>query len=295
MWVSFMGVFYAAQHVAVAARADAEVTAPATISVDIRGGSTARAGALAWESPDVVTGWHHHPYHQLEYALSGIAEVETERGRYLLPPRQAIWIPAGIAHDTTLRGVSSVSVFFHPDDYESGVEHAAILAVPSILREMIQCAQRWPIDRPDVDDPIAAGFFRALALLIAERVDDALPLWLPSINDSLVADVIDLAASGSSTLSLERACAVVGISQRTLRRRIRADIDMSWSEYVLHANLMRAMALLAGSDCSVIEISSRCGFDSPSGFVRAFRKLTGTTPSTYRSDRRPLVGRRHGT
>jgi AraC-like DNA-binding protein len=261
---------------------------PVSVSFDVRGGSTARAGTLAWESPDVVTGWHHHPYHQLEFALAGVAEVDTEHGRYLLPPRQAIWIPAGVAHDTTLRGVRSVSVFFHPDDFESGVDHAAILAVSPVMREMIDFALRWPIDRPDAPDPVATRFFEALASLIIEGIDRALPLCLPKIRDALVASVVERAMADltdSATSSLPPACAVVGVSERTFRRRIQADIGMSWSEYFLHARLMKAMALLAGSDRSVIDIASTCGFDSPSGFTRAFRKVAGTNPSAYRSQR----------
>src|SRR3954464_5959816 len=83
--------------------------------VDLRTCADVRAGAWPYEGPDVVTGWHHHPYHQVEYALTGVAEVETPTGRFLLPPQQAIWIPAGLRHNTTLRGVRSVSVFFDPE------------------------------------------------------------------------------------------------------------------------------------------------------------------------------------
>jgi quercetin dioxygenase-like cupin family protein len=57
---------------------------------------------------------HTHPYHQIEYALQGVAEVETPNGHYLLPRQQAIWIPAELPHSTTLYDVRAVSVFFEP-------------------------------------------------------------------------------------------------------------------------------------------------------------------------------------
>jgi AraC-like ligand binding domain len=162
---------------------------------DLRGGSSVRAGALAWESPDVITGWHHHPYHQLEYALSGVAEVDTDRGRYLLPPRQAMWIPAGFVHNTTLRGVRSVSIFFHPDDVTRDANQPSVVAVSPVLREMIHYAARWPINRSDITDNVAASFFGTLALLIGEALQDQLPLWLPTINDPVVAAVVSLTAA----------------------------------------------------------------------------------------------------
>jgi AraC-like DNA-binding protein len=261
---------------------------------DLRDGSSVRAGALAWESPDVVTGWHHHPYHQLEYAISGVAEVDTGRGRYLLPPRQAIWIPAGFVHNTTLRGVRSVSVFFHPDAVTREVDQASVIAVSPVLREMIHYAERWPINRRDLDDDIATSFFGTLALLIGEALHDRLPLLLPAINDPVVAAVITLTTSDLAAARLTEACRAVGVSQRTLRRQIQADIGMSWSDYMLQARLMRAMALLASTDRSVIDIASSVGFVSPSGFTRAFRKLTGTNPASYRSQR-PHQQLPHGT
>lgn len=49
--------------------------------------SLVRAGTYSLEvGDDVVTGWHSHDLHQVEYAFEGIAEVETATARYLLPP-----------------------------------------------------------------------------------------------------------------------------------------------------------------------------------------------------------------
>src|SRR4051794_13463372 len=70
--------------------------------VDMRGGSPVRAGTFAYDGGDIVTGWHCHDLHQIEYAFEGVAEVETDGAHYLLPPQQVVWIPAGLTHRTTL-------------------------------------------------------------------------------------------------------------------------------------------------------------------------------------------------
>jgi AraC-like ligand binding domain len=44
----------------------------------------------------LVTGWHWHDVHEIEYACRGMVEVKTQAGHYLLPPHQAAWIPAGL-------------------------------------------------------------------------------------------------------------------------------------------------------------------------------------------------------
>jgi AraC-like DNA-binding protein len=251
--------------------------------VDLRDDLAVRAGALAWESPDIVTGWHHHPYHQLEYALAGVAEVETKRGRYLLPPQQAIWIPARVDHNTTLQGVRSVSLFFHPEDFLSESNNVCVIAVEPVLREMIRYATKWPINRHDASDPAADSFFAAIGILVTEAFENGLPLFLPAAKDPVVAAVIALTMTSLATANLAEICAAYGVSTRTLRRRIAVDLGMSWTDVVTQARLLRAMTLLTSSNRSVLDIAIAVGFASPSGFARAFRKLTNTTPATYRA------------
>ena len=239
-----------------------------------------------------MTGWHHHPYHQVEYALSGVAEVETATDRFLLPPQQAIWIPAGLRHNTTLRGVRSVSVFFAPEMMPGGNDlvargRARVLAAAPVIREMIGYGVRWPISRSDDADPTADVFFEALARLVGEWLDDEVPLHLPTSTDPIVAAIMAHTNDNLASVTMPSACRAVGTSERTLRRRFLAETGMTWQAYVIHARLLRAMALLAGSDRTVLAIGVDVGFDSPSGFTRAFRNLTGDSPSRYRRRVRP--------
>jgi AraC-like DNA-binding protein len=57
---------------------------------------------------------------------------------------------------------------------------------------------------------------------------------------------------------------------------------MPWRTYLLHARMLRAMALLAAPGQSVQETATAVGFDSLSSFTRAFTQFCGETPSSYR-------------
>ena len=69
--------------------------------VDMREGTAVVAGTYVYDGPGLVTGWHSHDLHQLEYAFTGTIQVETDSAHYLLPPQQAAWIPAGLSHSRT--------------------------------------------------------------------------------------------------------------------------------------------------------------------------------------------------
>jgi AraC-like DNA-binding protein len=74
----------------------------------------------------------------------------------------------------------------------------------------------------------------------------------------------------------------VAVSERTLRRLFHDELGLPWRTYLLHARMLRAMALLASPGQSVRETSTAVGFDNLSSFTRAFTQFCGETPSTYR-------------
>jgi AraC-like DNA-binding protein len=249
--------------------------------VDMRSGSPVRAGTFAFDEIGTSTGWHSHDLHQIEYAFEGVAEVETATTHHLLPPQQAMWIPAGLSHRTTLSNVRSIAVFFDPAMVAGADDRVRVLAATPLLREMIMFAARWPIDRP-ASDPVADVYFDALAALVVEWLEHETPLSLPTSDDPVVRAVMEYADAHLADVTIAGVCASVGISERSLRRRFAAATNMTWRQFLLQSRLLRAMALLAEPGRTVLEVSTSVGFDSVSAFTRAFRRLAGETPTSYR-------------
>jgi AraC-like DNA-binding protein len=249
---------------------------------DVRGTSGARAGTYPFEVGDeTVTGWHFHDLHQLEYAFQGVAQVETVNARYLQPPQQAVWIPAGVEHCTTLTRVKTMSVFFDPAMGLAAGDRVRILAVAPVIREMILYARRWPIHRT-ANDPAADAFFAALANLVVEQLDHEMPLCLPTTQDPLVAAAMQYTREHLQDVTMGRVCTAVGASERTLRRAFAAAAGMPWRRYVLESRLLAAMAMLSEPGPTVLAISGAVGFQSVSAFTRAFRRYAGEAPAAYR-------------
>ncbi|CAO5252046.1 Helix-turn-helix transcriptional regulator [Frankia sp. AgKG'84/4] len=248
----------------------------------MRQGGHGLGGSYLFEGGDLVTGWHSHDLHQIEYAVNGVIEVETAAAHYLLPPQQAAWIPAGLEHTTTMKAsVRSIAVLFDPALIAQPGDRARILAVPPLIREMMIYAQRWPIvgARPD---PMADGFFRTLGHLVTEALDHEAPLSLPTATDPIVAAAAAYTREHLATVSAAGVARAVGISERSLRRQFQASLGVPWRAYLLRARLLRAMALLAEPGPTVLDVATAVGFDSASAFARAFAERCGETPSAYR-------------
>jgi AraC-like DNA-binding protein len=269
--------------VSVPAHAAKKVTGPANLGHrDVRNGGTAAAGTYAFEvGEEVVTGWHFHDLHQLEYAFEGVAQVETATARFLLPPQQAVWIPAGIEHCTTLSRVRTLSVFFDPKIGLEAGDRVRVLPASPVIREMILHARRWPIGRP-VGETLADIFFRTLGQLVVEELDLEMPLSLPTSREPVVAAAMAFTSDHLDDVTLGELCLAVGTSERSLRRAFLIETGMSWRQYLLESRLLKAMALLSEPGGGVLSVATAVGFQSANGLTRAFRRYTGETPYSYR-------------
>ena len=250
--------------------------------IELRRGGRALAGSYLYEGSGLITGWHSHEVHQIEYALHGLVEVETDAAHYLLPPQQAAWIPAGLQHQAVMNpDVKTVAVMFAPDLIPNRSDRARIIAVSPLIREMMIYALRWPIDRTDGDE-MSDGFFRTLAHLVAEALDHEAPLSLPTCEHPIVAAAMAYTKEHLADVTAEDVSRAVAVSERTLRRLFGEHIGLSWRTYLLNARMLRAMALLAEPDQSVQATATAVGFDSLSAFTRCFTQFSGESPSAYR-------------
>jgi AraC-like DNA-binding protein len=272
---------------AVSAQPDKVLTFSAKADqVDMRSGSRQSAGSYAYEGDELITTWHAHDLHQLEYAFHGTVEVETATAHFLLPPQQAAWIPSGVEHRTTIRTtVRTISVFFESELVPDPGRRVRILAVPPVLREMMIYSSRWPIGRSSPPDSVADAYFSALGRLVSEALDSEAPLFLPTSSDPVLGAALAWTRENLDTARMGEVANHVGLSERSLRRRFEAGLGMSWRDYVIQARLLRAMALLAEPGPSVLHVANVVGFESLSSFNRAFRVRTGVTPSVYRKQR----------
>ncbi|MGB8407084.1 MAG: helix-turn-helix transcriptional regulator [Mycobacterium sp.] len=254
--------------------------------IELRRGGRALAGSYLYEGEGLITGWHSHEVHQIEYALHGLVEVETDAAHYLLPPQQAAWIPAGLQHQAVMNpDVKTVAVMFDPTLIPDRGDRARIIAVSPLIREMMIYALRWPIDRgrgSAEDERVSDGFFRTLAHLVVEALDHEAPLSLPTSEHPIVTAAMAYTKEHLISATAEDVSRAVSVSERTLRRLFQDHIGLSWRTYLLNARMLRAMALLAEPGQSVQATATAVGFESLSAFTRCFTQFNGESPSGYR-------------
>jgi AraC-like DNA-binding protein len=100
-----------------------------------------------------------------------------------------------------------------------------------------------------------------------------------SVEESVLAIVAD--RLGSGRLSLREVARQMGVSERTLRRRL-SDAGTSFSALVSRKRIDLASNWLTGTDFDLKHISFLLGYSEPAAFSRAFKRWTGDSPGRRR-------------
>ena len=243
-------------------------------------GAACQPGSLHYAECTADGPWHFHDMHQLSYAFDGAMELESARGRNLVPRQLAAWIPAGVPHRVSFRGVRWISVFLPARMLPDRDRRVRAITVCTLMREMMREAIRWPIC--GAESPLRAAFFEAMAQLCGEWITREADLFLPACNDARVKRALGY-TNRRMDWTLAEVCRHAGISVRSLRRHLKAETGMTWEEYRYRSRLVQAISALAETETPIADIATRCGFGNPSSFAKVFRLQMGETPRQYRN------------
>lgn len=223
----------------------------------------------------VVFDWHVHDDHQLAWAASGVLTVRTCKADWVLPPTRALWIPAGLKHETLAAGTATMrSLYIRPDRSPASWADPVPVTVTPLLCELIGYLGS--------EDLTAAQRARAEALL----ADLLRPVPMTTIEirmpgDERAADVAArLLADPADGRTLAQWGTEVSASARTIARAFRAGTGMTFGEWRRLARLHAALPQLAAGQ-AVSTVARHVGYQTASAFVAAFRSQTGHTPAAY--------------
>jgi AraC-like DNA-binding protein/quercetin dioxygenase-like cupin family protein len=233
----------------------------------------------------LVFDWHTHPDHQLAWAASGVLTVRTGQSAWVLPPTRALWIPAGVRHETLSSSTATMrSAYVRPALCPvSWTEPTPVSATP-LLCELIGY----------LEDPGLAAGPRAHAETMLIDLLRPVPMTAVSVRmptDDRALHVAEaIAADPADSRTLAQWGPEVGASERTLARAFLAGTGVSFGRWRTMMRLQAALAGLATGD-SVGKVARQVGYESDSAFVQAFRRETGITPAAYfRRDGWPVTG-----
>jgi len=195
-------------------------------------------------------------------------------------------LPAGKRHENHFpSAVRLLRVKIGPDVVQRlGNDHARSLAEP---REIAGPLSKWLAHRMvrefmAQDDIAPLAMEGVLLEMLAESArssgeihGSSAPSWLRRVRESLE----DCYLQSPSLASL---AAIAGVHPVHLSREFHRHYLMTVGEYMRKRRIHHASELLTGSELSLADIASTCGFSDQSHFCALFKKHSGMTPAKFR-------------
>jgi AraC family transcriptional regulator len=91
-------------------------------------------------------------------------------------------------------------------------------------------------------------------------------------------------------LDVERLSEISGLSRAHFVRVFTRSVGQSPATHVANQRLQLAQRLLTATDATVLEVAAACGFADGNYFAKVFRRMTGSTPTAFRSNRLGPLG-----
>jgi AraC-like DNA-binding protein len=122
---------------------------------------------------------------------------------------------------------------------------------------------------------------RVALRLATEQCEHALDML--GKDPSIERRLLNVAMTDDCPMPFEKVAAAMGMSSRTLRRRL-VEAGVTFSEVVEKARRERALLLLRSRSSTIDDIAERLGYSTVSNLGRAFRRWTGMTIRKYRRE-----------
>ena len=228
-------------------------------------------------------GLHAHAQAQLLYVATGLVNVTTPIGRFLVPPQRAVWIPPMIEHSVdALTDIEMRSIYIEPSWLKqhsnySRLKDVYVIEVNSLLRELILATYNEKASQERIHLTVN------LALHELSQAKDA-TTFLPMPIDARAKKVAQLALDDiQSSKDFEQLCYEANASTRTITRLFNKEVKLSFREWRQRARIMNALELLEDHNKSIKQIASKLGFSSTASFTHAFKEVIGVTPTEFSS------------
>ncbi|WP_445181276.1 AraC family transcriptional regulator [Pseudomonas sp. McL0111] len=219
---------------------------------------------------------HTHRRAQLLYGATGVMQVSTHDGNWVVPPQRAVWIPPGVAHEVLMLGVSTRSLYIEPDAVDLG-DCCQVISVSPLMRHLLMEAVEIPLTYDLIGRDAAL-----IDLLLHELVRSApLPLHIPlPAEGKLLALCQSFLHQPNAHQTPQQWADQLHVSLRTFNRLFRHQTGMSFSQWRQRACVVLALARLAAGE-PVTRIAVDFGYESPAAFSTMFRRILGQAPSVW--------------
>jgi AraC-like DNA-binding protein/quercetin dioxygenase-like cupin family protein len=215
----------------------------------------------------VRLGTHMHREAQLVYAAKGTMQVTTPKGRWLVPPDRAVWVPARLEHaidvlaDIQMRTLYFDLTWLKREQRNKNLQAEFVVRVSPLLHQAILAL----FDHRNSHE--RAALLVKLVMLELHRAEDS-ATFIPLPHDPRCRRAADIVlADPTADHEIETLAQKVGTSARTLSRLFSAETQLSFKSWCQRARIVSAIEKLSmDANVSIKRLAADLGYASVPAF-----------------------------
>lgn len=155
------------------------------------------------------------------------------------------------------------------------------------IRVVLDMMEQFEVDSP-LTDKLLCSMMEILFIYLLRDHKDNFTVGKPlRKNDTSVLNIMRYAQNNYATISLSALAKHFNYSETYLSHLIKSYYGRTFQEMMMEYRLQNAAKLLSQTNATITEILDTIGYSEKSHFFRAFKKLYGVTPQTYRRTNQP--------
>ena len=214
---------------------------------------------------------------------SGTMQVTTPKGRWLVPPDRAVWVPARLEHAIdVLADIEMRTLYFDLAWLQREAAQRRASTRNSWCGCRRCCTRRSLRCSTTATTPDRTALLVRLAMLELHQAEDS-ATFIPLPHEPRCRRAADIVlADPTGAHEIETLAREVGTSARTLSRLFSAETQLSFKSWCQRARIAAAIEKLStDANVSVKQLASDLGYASVPAFSHAFRQVTGKTPTEF--------------
>jgi AraC-like DNA-binding protein/mannose-6-phosphate isomerase-like protein (cupin superfamily) len=225
---------------------------------------------------------HMHREAQLVYAARGTMQVTTPKGRWLVPPDRAVWVPALLEHSIDVLADIQMRTLYFDVTWLKREKRSASLAAEFVVRVSPLLHQAILALFDVNNDRERTELLVKLVMLELHQAEDS-ATFIPLPQEPRCRRAADIVlADPTGSHEIETLAREVGTSARTLSRLFSLETQLSFKSWCQRARIAAAIEKLSTeANVSVKQLASDLGYASVPAFSHAFRQVTGKTPTAF--------------
>jgi AraC-like DNA-binding protein len=225
------------------------------------------------------TRLHSHNWGQLQLVSGGMLELNAHGERFLAPSKHAIWVPAGIVHQSYNRKpISYCAINIVQPLAKYLPDKPCLLTVTPIVEVIIDNLRERKIQVAEIEQDKRLVEVLYDQLCSAQQIEH----FLPTSRDKLLLPILSaLESDPADPRNLHEWANFVHTTERTLARHCKSELGISFTEWRLRMRYLYSLELLKQGG-SIKEIAFMLGYNQASPFITMFKKYAQCTPEFYK-------------